>query len=228
MGRGRELDERELDVGDVPTRVLVGGEGPPMVLLHGLGGNRLDWRWVLPTLATGHRVHAPDLPGFGGTGSPPDCSPKFYERFVTEVLDTLHLDSAVLVGNSLGGLAALRVALHSPVRVSALCVAAGAGLGREVSRALRLLAIPPVGEAAVEWGRTRIGAAQRAVGRVPLLFANPARAPRAWLAEQYRLARLPGFLDTTLAALRGQVDHDGQKQVVGDELARLTVPTLLV
>ena len=77
-------------------------------------------------------------------------------------------------------------------------------------------------------GRTRIGAAQRCLLRVPLLFANPARAPRAWLAEQYALARRPGFLDTSLAALRAQVGLTGQKQVLRQELDRLTVPVLLL
>jgi len=77
---------------------------------------------------------------------------------------------------------------------------------------------PGFGEAAARWGRTRIGAAQRCLLRVPLLFANPARVPRVWLAEQYALARRPGFLDTSLAALRAQVGLTGQKQVLRQEL----------
>jgi pimeloyl-ACP methyl ester carboxylesterase len=124
--------------------------------------------------------------------------------------------------------AALRLALHSPGRVTALCLVGAAGLGAQVSLALRQLTLPAVGEAAVGWGQTPLGAAQRALLRVPLLFANPARVPPGWLAEQYRLGMLPGFLATTLAALRGQVGPAGQRHVLIDDLPRLTVPTLLL
>jgi pimeloyl-ACP methyl ester carboxylesterase len=115
------FDEQQVEVGGVPTRFLIAGEGHPMVLLHADGDNRMDWRWVVPSLATHHRVYAPDLPGFGGTATPPDCSPEFFAGFVCEFLDTLQLGACVLVGSSLGGLAALQVALHTPDRVSALC-----------------------------------------------------------------------------------------------------------
>ncbi len=211
-----------------PARYLHAGQGPPMVLLHADGENRLDWRWVLDGLASRYEVFAPDLPGFDGTGRPADCSPGFFEGFVQDFIDALHLGPAIVVGNSLGGVAALRLALRSPDRVAALGLVGSAALGTEVSPALRQLTVPGVGEAAVCWGRTRIGAAQRMLLRVPLLFADPARAPSAWLAEQYRLARLPGFLDTTLAALRGQIGPTGQRHVLVGELPRLAVPTVVV
>ena len=224
----REFDEEQVEIGGVPTRFLVAGEGRPMVLLHADGDNRLDWRWVLTRLATHHRVYAPDLPGFGGTTVPPDCSPEYFEGFVHEFLDTLNLGASILVGSSLGGLAALRLALHVPDRVSALCLVSSAGLGSEVSVALRQMTVPGVGEAAIWWGQTGIGAAQRLLLRLPLLFANPACVPQPWLTEQYRLAQLPGFLDTTLAALRAQAGPKGQKQVLMNDLPRLSVPTLVL
>ena len=58
----REFDEEQVEVGGVPTRFLVAGKGRPMVLLHADGDNRLDWRWILPRLATHHRVYAPTCP----------------------------------------------------------------------------------------------------------------------------------------------------------------------
>jgi pimeloyl-ACP methyl ester carboxylesterase len=223
-----EFDEQQMEVGGVPTRFLVAGEGRPMVLVHADGDNRLDWRWVLPNLATHHRVYAPDLPGFGGTATPPDCSPEFFQGFVCEFLDAVQLDACVLVGSSLGGLVALQVALHTPDRVLALCLVGSAGLGSEVNLALRQLAVPGVGEAAIWWGQSAIGAAQRLLMRLPLLFADPMRVPQSWLIEQYCLAQLPGFLETTLAALRAQVGLTGQKHILVHDLCKLTVPTLLV
>lgn len=185
MQRGAPVGEERVEVAGITTRVLVAGHGDPVVLLHADGENRTDWQWVLPGLSAQHRVYAPDLPGFGGTGTPADCSPAFFERFVRHFLDVMRIDRAVLVGNSLGGLAALRVALNTPSRVSALCLVGSAGLGSGVGVALRQLALPGAGDAAALWGRTTIGAAQRCLLRVPLLFGNPFRVPRGWLVEQY-------------------------------------------
>jgi pimeloyl-ACP methyl ester carboxylesterase len=85
-----------------------------MVLLHADGENRLDWRWVLNGLASQYEVFAPDLPGFDGTECPRDCSPGFFAAFVRDFMDALHLDRAILVGNSLGGITPLHLALHTP------------------------------------------------------------------------------------------------------------------
>ncbi len=79
------------------------------MLLHGVGDNALDWRWVVPALARTHRDYAPDLPGSGGSAKPPaDYSPAFFTRFVGASPDALGVDRAAVVGNSLGGLVDLR------------------------------------------------------------------------------------------------------------------------
>jgi pimeloyl-ACP methyl ester carboxylesterase len=211
------------------VRYLTSGEGPPLVLVHALGENALSWSWVLPALSRGHRVYAPDLPGIGGDGRiAADHSPTFFASFVAAFLDTLGIERAAIVGNSLGGLIALRFARSDPVRVSALGLVGSAGLGRTISPALSLLTLPGYGEAAIALCKTPVGARQRAWGRAALLFARPWLAPPAWLAEQYRLARTPGFLEATLAALRAQAGPGGQREVVLEELPTLTTPTLIV
>ena len=200
------------------------------MLLHGVGDNALDWRWVMPTLARDHRVYAPDLPGSGASAKPAAnrYSPAVFERFVCALLDALGAERAAVVGNSAGGLAGLRFALSEPERVRALGLVASAGLGRKVSPALRSLSVPGYGRMAVSWGRRRPGAAQRALGRSALLFADPWRVPRNWLKEQYRLARLPGFLEAQLATVRAQVSIRGQREVLLDRLSDLQTPTLVV
>jgi pimeloyl-ACP methyl ester carboxylesterase len=50
------VEERNVEVGELPIRYLSAGEGPSLVLLHGAGDNALDWWWVLPELARNHRV----------------------------------------------------------------------------------------------------------------------------------------------------------------------------
>jgi pimeloyl-ACP methyl ester carboxylesterase len=225
------IEERHIDVGGLPTRYLTAGPaaGPPLVLLHGVGDNALDWRWVMPTLASTHRVYAPDLPGSGGSAKPlAEYSPAFFTRFVAAFLDALGVDRATLIGNSLGGLVGLRLALAEPERVTALGLVSSAGLGREVTYALRSMSLPGYGKLAVAWGKRRPGAAQRALGRAALVFARPHDAPRKWIKEQYRLTRLPGFLEAQLATVRAQVGLKGQREVLVDRLAQLERPTMVV
>ncbi len=226
---GTPVREERTSVGGRSVRHLTSGEGPPLVLVHALGENALDWSWVLPALSRGHRVYAPDLPGIGGDGGVvTDHSPAFFASFIAAFLDALGIERAAIVGNSLGGHIALRMALSEPARVSALGLVGSAGLGRTVSPALSLLALPGYGEAAVALSKTPVGARQRAWGRTALLFGRPWPAPSAWLAEQYRLALTPGFLEATLAALRAHVGPVGQREVLLDRLPDLRIPTLVV
>lgn len=222
-------EEQNIEVDGLHVRYLTAGEGPPLVLLHALGESALDWQWVLPTLARTHRVYAVDLPGFGYSAKPSaEYSPAFFERFVGAYLDALDLGPTALVGNSLGGLIALRLALSEPTQVTALGLIDSAGLGRGVAYALRLPTLPGYGEAAVVWGKTPFGAAQRTWLRVPLLFASPERVPAEWLEEQYWLTQLPAFTEATMAALRAQVDLRGQREVLVDQLPHLEIPTLII
>ena len=223
------VEERNVQVEGLPIRYLGAGDGPPLVLLHGAGENALDWRWVMPDLAATHRVYAPDLPGSPMSARPTaDYSPAFFERFVSGFLDALGIERAAMVGNSLGGLTALRLALFEPARVKALVLADSAGLGRAVSPALRSLALPGYGKLAVSWSKTPPGALQRALGRAVLLFARPRRVPPEWLKAQYRLSRTPGFLEAQLAAVRAQVGLRGQREVLLGRLPGLEIPTLVV
>ena len=223
------IEERTISVDGVPTRYLAAGEGPPLLLLHATGESALDWQCVLPALARTHCAYAPDLLAFGDHARPAaDYSPAALARFVARFLDLVEVERAAVVGNSLGGLVALHLALAEPTRVAALGLVASGGLGRAVSPALRPVTLPGCGELAIAWCRTPLGAAQRARGRVPLLFARPERVPPEWLAEQVRLAQLPGFMEATVAALREQLDLRGQREIVLDQLPRITVPTLII
>jgi 4,5:9,10-diseco-3-hydroxy-5,9,17-trioxoandrosta-1(10),2-diene-4-oate hydrolase len=200
-----------------------------MVLLHGAGDNALDWRWVMPTLAATHRVYAPDLPGSPDSARPAaDYSPAFFERFVASFVDALGIGPATYVGNSLGGLIALRLTLSEPTRVTTLVLVDSAGLGRAVNPAFTSVYVPLLGEAAMPFWRTPVGAYQRAWGRTVLLFAHPpGSVPREWLAEQCRLALSPGYLEAHLTALRALVSPLGQREVLVDRLPSLKIPTLV-
>jgi 2-hydroxy-6-oxonona-2,4-dienedioate hydrolase len=224
------VEEQNVDVDGLPIRYLSAGTGPPLVLLHGAGDNALDWRWVMRPFATTYRVYAPDLPGSPDSARPAaDYSPAFFERFVAAFVDTLNIGRAMFVGNSLGGLIALRLALSEPTRVTALVLVDSAGLGRAVNPAFTSVNVPGLGEAAIPFWRIPAGAYQRAWGRAALLFAHPPVAvPREWLAEQCRLALSPGYLEAHMAVLRALVSPLGQREVLVDHLPSLKMPTLVV
>ena len=224
------IEKWDVEVDGLPIRFLESGTGPPLVLLHGAGNNTLDWRWVLPDLAATHHVYAPDLPGSPDSARPTSgYSPAFFERFVAAFVDTLEIGPATFVGNSLGGLIALRLALSEPARVTDLVLVDSAGLGRAVNPAFTSVNVPGLSEAAIPFWRTPAGAYQRAWGRTALLFAYPpGSVPREWLAEQCRLAHSPGYLEAHMTVLRALVSPRGQREVLLDRLPSLQIPTLVV
>ncbi len=224
------VEKRDVEVEGLPIRYLTAGSGPPLVLLHGAGDNSLDWRWIISDLAATHRVYAPDLPGSPDSARPAvDYSPAFFERSVVAFVDALDMGRATFVGNSLGGLIALRLALSEPARVTGLVLIDSAGLGREVNPAFTSVNVPGPFEAAIPFWRTPVGAYQRAWGRTALLFAHPpGSVPRQWLTEQCRLALLSGYLEAHVSVLRALVSPLGQREVLVDRLPSLKIPTLVV
>jgi pimeloyl-ACP methyl ester carboxylesterase len=224
----RQLVEKTVEVQELSTRYLVAGEGPPMVLLHGVGTSAGEWSWALPELARSHRVYALDLPGYDGSFEPPDYAPAFTASFIGSFLDAVGVESAVVVGNSFGGLVALHLALSEPARVSALILSDSAGLDRTVNPALATLSFPRMGQMATALAKTPPGAAQRALSRALLFFARPWQIPLKWVKDQYKLAQLPNFTEATLATLRSTVGPAGQREVLLDKLPRLQMPTLIV
>ena len=123
------LEERFTELKGVRMRYFVGGEGPPLILVHGLGGAAANWTELVPLLARRHRLLVPDLPGHGGSTALPAVAglEPFADR-VALVAEREGMLPAAVVGHSLGGMVVLRMALRRPEDVSALVLAAAAGL----------------------------------------------------------------------------------------------------
>jgi pimeloyl-ACP methyl ester carboxylesterase len=123
------LVERRLRLAGIPTALLEGGEGPPMVLLHGPGEFAEKWLRVIPDLVTTYRVIAPDLPGHGASGVPDE---PLDVALVLAWLDALieHTCSAppVLVGHVLGGAIGARYAIAHRDRLAGLVLVDTLGL----------------------------------------------------------------------------------------------------
>ena len=123
------FEERWAEVRATRVRYYAGGQGRPVVLVHGLGGAAATWIAVAPALAERHRVLVPDLPGHGGS-SPVPALPNLnpFADVLDELVRREAASPATCVGHSLGGVAALRLALRHPRAVDGIVLAGAAGI----------------------------------------------------------------------------------------------------
>lgn len=134
------LAELRREVRGARLRWFEGGAGPAVLLLHGFGGAASNWTLVAPNLVRGRCVLVPDLPGHGGSAplpAPPETLDPFADR-VAALLEG-ERSPAIVVGHSLGGVVALRLAIRHPHLVRGLLLAGCAGIVSTTRRAERLL-----------------------------------------------------------------------------------------
>lgn len=130
------FEERVAVISGTPMRYFVGGSGPPVVLVHGLGGAATNWTLVAPELARRRRVLVPDLPGHGG--SAPAAAPEGLWSFadaLAELAEREQMLPATVVGHSLGCEVALRLAVRRPEAVSTLVLVSASGIAARTRRA---------------------------------------------------------------------------------------------
>ncbi|QYN32323.1 alpha/beta fold hydrolase [Pseudonocardia sp. DSM 110487] len=138
---------REITLHGRPVAFLEAGAdsgGPVVVLLHGLASSSQTWSGVLPLLGRHAHVIAPDLLGHGKSAKPRsgDYSLGAYAAGVRDLLITLELDRATVVGHSFGGGVAMQFAYQFPELAQRLVLVSSGGLGRAVNVALRAATLP--------------------------------------------------------------------------------------
>jgi FAD/FMN-containing dehydrogenase len=120
---GTGVAQRQLTAAGTPTVVFEGGEGPPVILLHGPAGNAAHWLRVLPDLTATHRVIAPDLPGHGGTAATDEVL-----AWLAAVIEQTCWEPPALAGHTLGAAIAARFAALHGDRIGRLVLVDALGL----------------------------------------------------------------------------------------------------
>lgn len=208
----------------------MGGDGPAVLLIHGMAGSSRTWTDATDLLVRdGHTVVAPDLLGHGLSAKPMgDYSLGAFASGLRDLLGVVEVERATIVGQSLGGGVAMQLAYQHPELVERLVLVSSGGLGREVSWMLRALTLP--GAEVVmpvlfpSFVRDRGNAVSRA------LHDRGLRAPQ--VAEMWRAyASLAGAENrgAFLRTLRAVVDPGGQTVSALDRIYLASaVPTLIM
>lgn len=131
------------------TRYWEVGEGPPVILLHGIGAHAGFWRASIPALSNSYRVIVPDVCGSGRSEVPREVSRAVFGGWLAGFIDAVDASPASLVASSMGGAIALATSLDHRDKVRALVLVDPVGLGKNVGYVFRVASIPILGELVV-------------------------------------------------------------------------------
>ena len=121
------------------------GDGPVLLLVHGMAGTARQWRHVFASLAERFTVVAPDMLGHGESAKPEaEYNLSAHANVLRDLLVALGHERATLVGQSYGGGVAMQLAYQAPELCERMVLVSSGGLGREVSPLLRGLSVPGV------------------------------------------------------------------------------------
>jgi len=199
-------------VGHLDIHYLTGGEGEPLIVIHGGGESGHAWLQNVAELSKYYQVYLPDLPGFGlSKAAEEDFEMSSYVTFVEDFSRSLGLGHFHLVGHSLGGGIALCYALDFPHRIKRLVLVSSLCLGREIALWARVMSLP------VFYGiaRKAVVGVFRAIG---------------WLVRNLNcpLGKItpPSLLRMSIG--KSVMTVEGQTTVLLNRLSELLMPTLLV
>ena len=234
VGRSEWLDVEWQDhlrwvrVQDRWMNIIDMGSGEPVIFIHGLSGCWQNWLEQLPLFARDHRVIAVDLPGFGQSEMPvEEISITCYAEAIDELMQQLDIETARIVGNSMGGFIGAELAIRHPERVERLVLVAAAGLSIESIRTERKKGLRHRAENVVFFSLGHIASRSHQVALRPrlraallmLVAAHPAKLPGPLAAQQVLGSGKPGFSDALEAMCR---------YPLRDRLEKIGCPTLIL
>lgn len=208
----KDIRSKKTKVGGLDVHYFTAGQGDPLVVIHGGGGDARTWLNNIAALSENYTVYAPDLPGYGGS------QPLDGDYFIPELTDfmdgfsdSLGLDKFHLMGHSLGGGIALNYALESPHKIKKLVLVSSLCLGREIALWVRLLSTPAFIRS--------IGAIVMAVLRAIKWLVKKLLAPVEFVMPFSQASMNLGGSITTFKE---------QTLVLASRLSEIMMPTLLV
>ncbi len=192
------------------------GEGVPIILIHGFGGDLDNWLFNIDVLAESGPVYALDLPGHGQSAKSVDApNLDTLVGTVTEFMAHLKIDKAHLVGHSMGGLVSGKTALDNPDKVASLTLICSAGLGAEING-------------------DYIGGFVSAQNRKELkptlknLFADQSLVSRSMVDDLLKYKRLDG-VQSFLENLSADLFAEGKQGLqISEELGALSTPVHVI
>jgi pimeloyl-ACP methyl ester carboxylesterase len=218
LTRQVEIEGRQVNYVDT------GGDGPPLLFVHGLGALWQSWLLNIPAFMQTHRVVAVDLPGHGRSEMPiAEISIQNYAKTVDALCDLLDVEPTAIVGNSMGGFIGAELALSYSTRVSRLVLISAAGLSTEHYNR------QPIAAVARTWAllSAAVGSQVDAIARRPRLrriamgsiFRYPEKLSGPLVIELVTDAAGPGIIPALEALVRYSFR---------DRLAEIEIPVLIV
>jgi pimeloyl-ACP methyl ester carboxylesterase len=215
--------EQRLMLAGISTAVLIGGDGPPIVLLHGPGEFALTWLRVMPELMRTHRVVVPDLPGHGASllGDEPLVADRIL-AWLSELIEQTCPSPAYLAGHLLGGAIGVRFAGVHGDQLRGLVLVDTYGLRR-------LRPSPMFTLTMINFIAKPTAGSRDRFFRQCFVDMNGLREQLGPLWQPLMTSALDGANNPNQKeALRSLVPQFGWRAIPEEELARISVPTTLI
>src|SRR5581483_6147417 len=224
------FDEWEIELHGHRVIYRIAGDGPPVVLIHGMVNSSRHWEKVALRLADRYTVVAPDLLGHGDSAAVRgDYSLGAHACSIRDLLTTIGIDRATIVGHSLGGGVAMQFFYQFPQRVERLALVSSGGLGHEVSPMLRGAALPGASVGLWLVAHPRVVEALWSAGERMRERGSGKGDYLQAIARALRPLGRPGARTAFLQTLRAVIDVHGQRVSARDRLYLLRgFPTLIV
>jgi len=217
------VESKYVKVDGVNTHYLVGGDGSPVILVHGAGAGVFDWRFTVVPLCQHHRVYAPDMVGFGHSDKPKtDYTVHYCVDFLERFMDAVQVDRASLVGACSGGTIALGLAIRSPQRIEKLVLAGSGSLGKSMLGGI-LYSLPSFLLLALFKPRRSIVRLAYETGT-----QNHEWITDALVEEAYELQNMPGATYARVSIYKNFGSFGGQRIFFPNKLPLVTAPTLII
>lgn len=222
LRRKAKMVQRSQRVGNLDWPYLEGGtsSGPPLVMIHGFGGDKDNWSLYAPYLKAHYHLICPDLPGFGENDRSIELDHSIAAQTarLIDFLDAIGIQKCHIGGNSMGGYIALQIALTNPERLLSLTLLNNAGvIGPQESELQR-----------------RVSAGQsplvvRTMADIDRLLAFIAHKPR-FIPRQFKKVILEDTAPhaALLDKIFNQVAGDALERPVNDQLTRVSTPTQII